>query len=306
MDYLENISMQFHLLFVDENPEHHKAFDAIPKSVECRIYHAYTAKEALEYMLEHDFDFLVLSADMEEMSGLEMIHLVQKDDALSSIPFMFTTGEQHAVSYEALYEAGAVVCIPFAHLPFQLPNLMHLFRTAQYQMHKLKCEIDTTVKISITDQLTGAFNRYKFDDEVKNQIARYARYDQPFSIILLDIDHFKSINDTYGHAAGDRVLVEIAQLIMDGIRDLDHFFRMGGEEFVILLEDTKAHGAMILAEELRKTIQAFLFNHKTLKVTSSFGVAEYRENESIETLVDRADKALYVAKEGGRNRVVAS
>ncbi len=306
MDFLENVSKYFHLLYVDENPENHKAFERIPKSVECKIYHAYSAKEALNYMLEHDFDFLILSTDMEEMTGLEMVQLMAEDDEFSTIPFMFAIGDSHKVPYEALYESGAVACVPIEHLRYQLPNFMGLLKTAQFQMHKLKCEIDTTIKFSITDQLTGAFNRYKFDDEIKNQIARYARYDQPFSIIMLDIDHFKSINDNYGHAAGDRVLIELTRLIMDDTRNLDHLFRMGGEEFVILLEDTKAEGAMILAEELRATIEAMLFNHKTLKVTSSFGVAEYRDHESIDEILDRVDKALYVAKEGGRNRVVAA
>jgi diguanylate cyclase (GGDEF)-like protein len=187
-----------------------------------------------------------------------------------------------------------------------MPNLMNLMKSAQFEMHRLRDEIDTTNRFSVTDQLTGAYNRYKFDDDVKNHIARYARYGEPFSLIILDIDHFKSINDTYGHAAGDQVLIELSTLIQESTRALETLYRMGGEEFIILVENSKIDVAVNVAEQLRKGVETFMFNKGKLRVTSSFGVAEFREPEEIGALVERADSALYEAKEGGRNRVAAA
>ena len=123
--------------------------------------------------------------------------------------------------------------------------------------------------------------------------------------MMLDIDHFKKINDTYGHLAGDFVLKEIAKIIKDSIRKSDICGRFGGEEFVIVLPNTKLSGAMKLAERIRETIQnhTFDFNGKKINVTVSIGITSVGVNDSYESLISRADEALYEAKEKGRNRI---
>lgn len=305
----KNISLEallFKILVVNSRQDEHAFFTSLRCPLACKVIVATDAQEGLETILDNDIDFMIISAELDGMPGYEMVKIMAEDDEFRHIPFMFLLDENPPLPATELYRLGAVACIPFAHLPHQLPNLMHLMQSAQSEMHRLHAEINATNAFSITDQLTGAFNRYKFDDDVKNQIARYARYSQPFSLIVLDIDHFKSINDTYGHAAGDQVLIELSKLIRESTRKLDTLYRMGGEEFIILLENTQTEGAAFLAEQLRRRVEAFMFNHGRLQVTSSFGVAEYRRLEEIEALVERADAALYTAKESGRNRVVSS
>ena len=155
-----------------------------------------------------------------------------------------------------------------------------------------------------TDALTGLNNRMRIDEALESEINRAQRYEETFSIIMLDIDKFKKINDTYGHPAGDDVLKEIADLLSSAFRKTDTPGRWGGEEFLILLPQQDRTHASMLAEKLRETIEAKKFPHVE-KVTASFGVAEYKSKDTISNIVERADAALYRAKERGRNRVEA-
>lgn len=157
-------------------------------------------------------------------------------------------------------------------------------------------------EISQKDKLTGVFNRVKLDDVLENEHKRAKRYKSVFSIILLDIDKFKSVNDTYGHQTGDSVLVQTALILSKNIRDTDILGRWGGEEFLIICPNTTASQCKILAEHLRKKIEAFDFDVVS-SVTSSFGVAQYEEKETINDLIKRCDNALYEAKNNGRNQV---
>lgn len=155
---------------------------------------------------------------------------------------------------------------------------------------------------SSTDRLTGAWNRAHLDRVIESELARSARAKLPVSLILLDIDHFKRINDTYGHQAGDSVLCELVKLIKSNIRAADILFRWGGEEFVVLASATGYRGAEVLAEALRSKINQHAFATAG-SVTVSFGVAEHIAPESAEAWFRRVDETLYAAKHGGRNRV---
>jgi len=150
-----------------------------------------------------------------------------------------------------------------------------------------------------TDPLTKALNRRSF----LRQLGMAAVSDQPFSLIMFDIDHFKSINDTYGHDVGDAVLREISQLVRDNIREIDTLARWGGEEFMVLSKSDMKRAKRV-AERLRKAVAEFSFTGVPRQVTSSFGVALHQSGETGEELVKRADDALYQAKESGRNKVV--
>jgi len=157
--------------------------------------------------------------------------------------------------------------------------------------------------IAQTDRLTQVANRIKLDETLSNCQHNHLRYGHLFSIIMVDVDHFKDVNDTHGHLVGDTILREIADLLRRGSRANDVIGRWGGEEFLIVCNDTDGAGTLILAEHLRRKIAAHRFD-KAGTVTASFGVAQYREGMEIEELVRRADNALYRAKEG-RNRVEA-
>jgi diguanylate cyclase (GGDEF)-like protein len=151
--------------------------------------------------------------------------------------------------------------------------------------------------------LTGIYNRNRLKEIAIYEFKKMKRDKYPLSLIMFDIDHFKKINDTFGHNVGDYTLKTIASLVGGLIRESDTFVRWGGEEFIILAPSTSLQNASILAEKLRASIEAY--NFETVgRVTCSFGVAEASTNRlDFEELVERADKALYVAKKGGRNRV---
>ncbi len=157
-------------------------------------------------------------------------------------------------------------------------------------------------RLSVTDRLTGVFNRLRLDQFLDEQLARKQRYGADFSIVLLDVDHFKSVNDTYGHPVGDQVLVDIARLLSEGTRELDLVGRWGGEEFLVVCPDTGFEGAMATAEKLRALIASHVFEAVGSK-TASFGVAMVRSEDSIAAMMARVDAALYRSKTGGRNRV---
>ena len=157
-------------------------------------------------------------------------------------------------------------------------------------------------ELSITDRLTGLYNRLKLDEMLSLHVSMAHRHQTPFSVIMLDIDKFKSVNDTYGHQVGDTLLQEIASVLKTNIRLEDVLGRWGGEEFLILLPNMTGEGARLLAEKLRLAIETYSFSTVGSR-TSSFGVASYAESDDTKTIVGRADEALYRAKEGGRNRV---
>jgi diguanylate cyclase (GGDEF)-like protein/PAS domain S-box-containing protein len=157
-------------------------------------------------------------------------------------------------------------------------------------------------KIADLDKLTQLYNRNKLDVLLEREYSRSLRYGNPLSMILLDIDHFKAVNDTYGHPVGDSVLIEIAQLLKQNSRTTDFVGRWGGEEFMIICVETTQQGAYKTAEHIRQVIEHHQFLHVDHK-TASFGLAELGDGDKINDLIARADQALYRAKQEGRNRV---
>jgi diguanylate cyclase (GGDEF)-like protein len=156
--------------------------------------------------------------------------------------------------------------------------------------------------LSSKDSLTGLFNRFKLEEAFEYEQKQSNRYETDLSIIMIDIDDFKSVNDTYGHNIGDVFLKEIAEILKTSFRDVDTVGRWGGEEFLILLPKTNLEDSREIAEKVRKEIELHKFTEIGNK-TASFGVAAHSNNESLSSLLNRADKALYAAKENGRNRV---
>lgn len=181
-----------------------------------------------------------------------------------------------------------------------LSTLMYPLRNAlMYQ---------TAVKLARTDSLTGALNRTSLESVFQQEIARAKRNKSNITVLMLDIDHFKQVNDTYGHAAGDQALIALTQCIKKTVREIDSTFRLGGEEFAIILNNTNTQGAELLAERLRNAVQHLSISHKdkAFNITTSIGVATYQTGETHEAILQRADKALYEAKDSGRNKVVVA
>lgn len=167
---------------------------------------------------------------------------------------------------------------------------------------KLDREKEAAKLESVSDHLTGIFNRRKFDEELKLEMSRNARYKHTLTLISFDIDHFKLVNDCFGHQNGDLVLQTIAQIVKQGVRRSDLFARVGGEEFAVLLPETDAANGALIAEKLRKAIAAHDFG-EIGQVTCSFGVAQNIAGENAASFTKRADDLLYRAKNHGRNRV---
>ena len=173
----------------------------------------------------------------------------------------------------------------------------------------LKDELDHARRMASTDALTGLHNRRGFDNELIKAVENSHRRNDQFCLLILDIDHFKEVNDSHGHLVGDKVLIGIAQILQKQMRGKDYLSRFGGEEFAILLKQTPITGAFTVAESLRKVVEKLRLTHvKTGKqldnVTISIGVASYRKGEEDKAFIQRCDKALYRAKKLGRNRTV--
>ena len=172
---------------------------------------------------------------------------------------------------------------------------------------KLREMLESSVSMAYTDELTGVYNRRYMNSLLERKILEIADTAKPVSVMLFDIDHFKQVNDSYGHASGDDVLKEIATRVTDNVRDFDLVARFGGEEFVVVMPDSNAEAAYMVAERLRNRIAGTPFKipgrDEPLKVTVSIGVATTTDpSDSADKLLARADALLYTAKRGGRNR----
>ncbi|MDP2105858.1 MAG: GGDEF domain-containing protein, partial [Desulfobulbaceae bacterium] len=159
------------------------------------------------------------------------------------------------------------------------------------------------------DPLTGVMNRFAMAEDLFDELARCKRYGRQFGLVMADIDHFKRINDSYGHAVGDEALKSFVRMLRSCLREVDVIYRYGGEEFVVLLPETDSPGTMLVAERLRRMVESQVMKHREdaslqVRFTASFGVAIFRGDEfSWEEIIQRADQALYRAKNNGRNRV---
>ncbi len=175
---------------------------------------------------------------------------------------------------------------------------------AEEEIEMLRKQLEKEREQSMKDVLTGLFNRKAYDQYINDELARFKRYGSPFVLAVWDVDRFKSINDQYGHVAGDKVLKIIATVIAENTRETDIVARYGGEEFVVIMPETKVEAAYKSLDKLRGMIEdcAFHFRSKPVVITASCGITEVREGDTPESIFERADSGLYRAKENGRNR----
>lgn len=176
----------------------------------------------------------------------------------------------------------------------------------QSRLLTLEKEKKVLEDLSIRDKLTGVYNRRPLEDLIQKQIARYKRFEENFAILLIDGDDFKQINDSYGHTVGDDYLKILTSLIQNNLRETDWVLRYGGEEFIVLLQDTGKEEAIILGERINTIISnhaKFPTNHAAeyRKWTVSIGISLIQKNDTVESLLERADKSLYFSKKSGKN-----
>jgi two-component system cell cycle response regulator len=190
------------------------------------------------------------------------------------------------------------------HQDYKIQNNLfkELIKSYSVLSNELRVNVERVTTLSVTDPLTQIYNRLKFNDELDKIINDYKKNKHPFSIIMFDIDHFKNVNDTYGHDTGDLVLTTLCHIVQDNIREIDVFARWGGEEFMILTPNDGIENSKNMAEKLRKVIEIYYFE-KVKSITCSFGVTEFTDEDTNDTFTKRVDGALYTAKNQGRNMV---
>jgi two-component system cell cycle response regulator len=272
-------------------------------------------RQAMKMLERGHFPIVITDLVMPEMGGLELCRAIRERRSERYTYVVMLTAQDSKDEMVRGLEAGAdeylVKPVHPAELAMRLKTADRIL-SLESSLRKSYKEIKA---LSVKDHLTKVYNRGYLDERLVHEVKRTFRFERPLSLIMFDIDHFKLINDTFGHAAGDQVLMECAWLMSISIRqEIDWIARYGGEEFVVVLPETLLPGALVAAERLRAKLADHVVevNGSELRVTASFGVASVTPSSQKEeltmaaTLVERADSCLYQAKKEGRNRVVSA
>lgn len=266
---------------------------------------AATGEEALKLLEQQEFAVLIADIRLPGMDGLELVTRIKKSHDTDVI---VVTGDADHHSYEEAVKSGAsdfiLKPIHNEELVLRLRRVLEERNMRQTRAQMLK----DLQKLVITDNLTQLFNSRHFNNQIEIEIGRANRYKHPLSLLLMDIDHFKSYNDEHGHLEGDKALVRIGQIVTSCLRRTDSAYRYGGEEFTVLLPETDVERAGLVAERIRAAVADKVFEPKPQKqarVTVSIGVTQYAPGEETHPFILRADKAMYVSKHNGRNTVTA-
>ncbi|RMH28863.1 MAG: diguanylate cyclase [Planctomycetota bacterium] len=297
---MERIDDQPTVLLIDDSPEILRLLEVRLRNEDFALVTAQAAVDGLRIARERRPALILLDLDMPVMDGFEALRHLKEDPRTVSIPVIVISGSDDTDDKVAGFDLGA---IDYVCKPFNMPELRARVRSA-LKIHELMRMLEQRAQI---DGLTGLWNRAYFDERLVEEIAHHQRHGRPFSLVLADLDHFKSLNDTHGHPAGDAVLQGFARLLESSVRAQDVACRYGGEEFVILLRDTKAEQARALVERVRAGLEALRWpRHPERRVTGSFGICDAPAGDagSPAAWLQSADDALYQAKRAGRNRVV--
>jgi len=271
------------------------------------IISSLVSTEVMELVLKYNPDLVLLDIMMPECNGYEVCKKLKSHHKTKDIPIMFITVRTDEDSIEKAYSVGG---IDFISKPFKPKELMMRIST-QLKLKKLIEDLENSKKqlknLASTDSLTKLYNRRYCMDSSKYIIEDAKLNHKDISVMMLDIDGFKDINDTYGHIGGDKVLVEIAQNIKESVKDIGIVCRYGGEEFVVILPDIDITKAFDIAKKLNKNIENLQINfeNKIISLTISIGISDIKiDNEdTIDNALKRADEALYKVKNSGKNGV---
>jgi diguanylate cyclase (GGDEF)-like protein len=296
------------LLIVDDSPDN---LEILGTRLRFRGYAVETAaggREALARVARRPPDLILLDVMMPDLDGFEVARRIKRDPSLPFIPIILVTARDSTEDKVAGLDAGAddylTKPINFPELEARVRSMLRI-KELQDELGEKNRELE---QLSISDGLTGLFNHRHLQDVVHEEFERARRTGEPLSVVMLDLDHFKRVNDLYGHPAGDRVLQDLAEILRHTAREIDKLGRYGGEEFLAVLPDTEPEAAAIFAERVRERVAHHLFpvgRGEPLRLTVSCGTATYPHPGVYNpwTLVQRADQAMYAAKAAGRNRI---
>jgi len=297
------------ILLVDDSPAIRKQIRAALEGGMAidQLFEAEDGIQGFKLLAEHRPDVVVCDLVMPVADGLKFLALRSSRSELCDIPVLMLTAESELSRKVEVFERGAAdyVTKPFNDRELLARVLVHYrVKALQDELKEANARLEA---LATTDALTGLYNRRYLDTVLFSELRRTLRYKAPLSIILIDLDRFKLVNDSFGHAVGDAVLRNVAESITKQARATDVTARYGGEEIVMVLPNTDARGAGELAERLRQSIAELTHEHAgvSVKVTASFGIATYTAAGSLnpDDLLRQADEALYQAKHAGRNRV---
>jgi diguanylate cyclase (GGDEF)-like protein len=324
---LINFTKTLKVLYVEDNTKSRESLLLLIGNFFDDIVIAKDGQEGLEKFNQEKFDLIISDIRMPVMNGIEMCKNIRENNHKYNIPIIITTAHNES---DILLECIKLNIHGFLLKPINLKQLEKVIRNVcekiYYQKKSLEYEQtleqlvkDRTKELEIAkeklttmankDPLTNLYNRRYFTDIASNIQELAKRNNEPLSALMIDIDRFKNINDTYGHDVGDDVIVNIANILLQHTRKSDIVVRFGGEEFVILLPNTNIDGAAKIAEKIRVNIEnqtIKLDENSTIKTTVSIGVSQCSNSNSlnIENLIKRTDVALYEAKRSGKNKVV--
>lgn len=297
------------ILVVDDSPDNVEILSARLKHVGHRVSTAMDGESALAAVREQPPDLILLDVMLPGVDGYEVARRIKRDGSLPFIPIILVTARDSTQDKVTGLDAGADDYLP---KPINYPELearvrsMLRIKRLQDELEEKNAELE---RLSISDGLTGLYNHRHIHAELWEEFERVQRTQEPLALTMLDIDHFKHINDTYGHQAGDAVLEQLAQILRETAREIDKLGRYGGEEFMALLPDTDLDAGEVFAERVRKAVEAREFDINgdtpvTLTISAGVATCPHSRIGNPELLVDWADRALYQAKKSGRNRVV--
>jgi diguanylate cyclase (GGDEF)-like protein len=303
------------ILIVDDHEDNVELLKARLESWGYRTLSATDGEEALQKIDQEPPDLILLDVMMPKIDGIEVARRVKANENLPFIPIIMQTALDATENKVEGLEAGAddyiTKPIDFAELKARLTSMLRIKRLQEELEERERQLLEANERLrhmSQTDGLTGLDNRRNLEERIEEMFEHAKRLNEPFSCVMCDLDRFKSVNDTYGHQAGDAVLKQFARILRNEVREIDRAGRFGGEEFMLLLPGTVLDAAVTFAERVRKQIEShtFTFDQTSIQRTASIGVSAWPHPriKDCDALVRAADDALYVAKETGRNRVV--
>lgn len=299
------LNLKGNILFIEDQLSVAAATVALFESYQANIDHVSYLSEAKEKFTENDYDLVITDFYLKDKeTGDEVISFVREfnDACKARIPILVVSSEQDQTKRTALLRNGAN---DFIIKPYDEDELIvrssNLIENKKVQ-EKARKQQEELTKLAMTDQLTGLYNRHSLFDIGPKYLSNAKRHKYPVSLLVIDLDHFKNVNDTHGHGVGDIVLQAVGKVLRDNCRSEDFVARFGGEEFIMLLTHCNISFAQTKAEQVRAAIEKAKPND--LLITASIGAAALDENDDFEMLFDKADKAVYEAKDTGRNKVV--